>query len=129
MPTLLRIKNVSKYFPGVKALDNITMDIEKNEIHAICGENGAGKSTLISILGGIYPYGSYEGDIYLKDKKIEFKNPKDAEEAGIAVIHQELTLFEELSIIENIYMGSQKVKGLVIDWNSMYEESQILLKN
>lgn len=128
MPTLLRIKNVSKYFPGVKALDNITMDIEKNEIHAICGENGAGKSTLISILGGIYPYGSYEGDIYLKDKKIEFKNPKDAEEAGIAVIHQELTLFEELSIIENIYMGSQKVKGLVIDWNSMYEESQILLK-
>lgn len=128
MPTLLRIKNVSKYFPGVKALDNITMDIEKNEIHAICGENGAGKSTLISILGGIYPYGSYEGDIYLKDKKIEFKNPKDAEEAGIAVIHQELTLFEELSIIENIYMGSQKVKGLVINWNSMYEESQILLK-
>jgi ABC-type sugar transport system, ATPase component len=60
---------------------------------------------------------------------LNFKNPKDAEEAGIAVIHQELTLFEELSIIENIYMGSQKVKGLVIDWNSMYEESQILLKN
>lgn len=128
MPTLLRIKNVSKNFPGVKALDNITMDIEKNEIHAICGENGAGKSTLISILGGIYPYGSYEGEIYLNDKKIEFKNPKDAEEAGVAVIHQELTLFEELNIIENIYMGSQKVKGLVIDWNSMYEESQLLLK-
>lgn len=128
MAVLLEIKNVSKTFPGVKALENVSLEINKNEIHAICGENGAGKSTLINILGGIYPYGTYEGEIFLDGKKVEFKNPKDAEKAGISVIHQELTLFEELNIVENIFMGSQKVKGASIDWESMYKETKEWLK-
>ncbi|PNR93891.1 sugar ABC transporter ATP-binding protein [Petrotoga sp. 9PWA.NaAc.5.4] len=128
MAVLLEIKNVSKTFPGVRALENVGLEINKNEIHAICGENGAGKSTLINILGGIYPYGTYEGEIFLDGKKVEFKNPKDAEKAGISVIHQELTLFEELNIVENIFMGSQKVKGISIDWEYMYKEAKEWLK-
>jgi len=79
MATLLELKNISKEFPGVKALENINLKIEENTIHALCGENGAGKSTLISILGGIYPLGTYEGEIYLEGERVKFRNPKEAE--------------------------------------------------
>jgi len=128
MAALLELKNISKEFPGVKALENINIKIEENTIHAICGENGAGKSTLISILGGIYPLGTYEGEIYLHGEKVKFKNPKEAEEAGIAVVHQELSLFDELNIVENIFIGKAIVKGVSIDWNEMIKEAQEWLK-
>ncbi|HBT51492.1 D-ribose transporter ATP-binding protein [Petrotoga sp. HKA.pet.4.5] len=128
MATLLELKNISKEFPGVKALENINLKIEENTIHAICGENGAGKSTLISILGGIYPVGTYEGEIYLHGEKMKFRNPKEAEEAGIAVVHQELSLFDELNIVENIFMGKAIVKGVSIDWNAMIKEAKEWLK-
>lgn len=128
MATLLELKNISKEFPGVKALENINLKIEENTIHALCGENGAGKSTLISILGGIYPLGTYEGEIYLHGERVKFRNPKEAEEAGIAVVHQELSLFDELNIVENIFMGKAIVKGVSIDWNEMIKETQKWLK-
>ncbi len=128
MATLLELKNISKEFPGVKALENINLKIEENTIHALCGENGAGKSTLISILGGIYPLGTYEGEIYLHGERVKFRNPKEAEEAGIAVVHQELSLFDELNIVENIFMGKAIVKGVSIDWNEMIQETQKWLK-
>lgn len=128
MATLLELKNISKEFPGVKALENINLKIEENTIHALCGENGAGKSTLISILGGIYPLGTYEGEIYLHGERVKFRNPKEAEEAGIAVVHQELSLFDELNIVENIFMGKAIVKGVSIDWNEMIKETQEWLK-
>jgi D-xylose transport system ATP-binding protein len=124
MSTILELKGISKEFPGVKALQNINLEIKENEIHAICGENGAGKSTLISILGGIYPKGSYEGEIYLKGEKIEFNNPKEAEEKGISIVHQELSLFEELNIVENIFIGIPIVKGISLDWNEMIKKTQ-----
>jgi len=128
MATLLELKNISKEFPGVKALEDINLKIEENTIHALCGENGAGKSTLISILGGIYPLGTYEGEIYLRGERVKFRNPKEAEEAGIAVVHQELSLFDELNIVENIFMGEAIVKGVSIDWNEMIKETQEWLK-
>lgn len=128
MATLLELKNISKEFPGVKALENINLKIEENTIHALCGENGAGKSTLISILGGIYPVGTYEGEIYLHGERVKFRNPKEAEEAGIAVVHQELSLFDELNIVENIFMGKAIVKGVSIDWNEMIKETKEWLK-
>jgi len=128
MATLLELKNISKEFPGVKALENINLKIEENTIHALCGENGAGKSTLISILGGIYPLGTYEGEIYLEGERVKFRNPKEAEEAGIAVVHQELSLFDELNIVENIFMGKAIVKGVSIDWNEMIKEAKEWLK-
>ncbi|PNR89425.1 xylose ABC transporter ATP-binding protein [Petrotoga sp. 9T1HF07.CasAA.8.2] len=128
MAALLELKNISKEFPGVKALENINLKIEENTIHAICGENGAGKSTLISILGGIYPLGTYEGEIYLHGERVKFRNPKEAEEAGIAVVHQELSLFDELNIVENIFMGKAIVRGVSIDWNEMIKEAKEWLK-
>ncbi|KUK82679.1 MAG: ABC transporter related [Petrotoga mobilis] len=128
MAALLELKNISKEFPGVKALENINLKIEENTIHAICGENGAGKSTLISILGGIYPLGTYEGEIYLHGERVKFRNPKEAEEAGIAVVHQELSLFDELNIVENIFMGTAIVRGISINWNEMIKEAKEWLK-
>ena len=114
--TLLEMKNIDKEFPGVKALDNVNLKVKKNTIHAIVGENGAGKSTLMNILSGVYPSGSYSGQVIFEDKLCEFKNIKDSESKGIVIIHQELALVPTLSIMENMFLGNERVENGVIDW-------------
>ena len=122
---ILQVKGICKEFPGVKALDDVTFNIKKGTIHALVGENGAGKSTLIKILAGIYQV--YSGDIILDGETVKFASPSAAQQAGISVVHQELKLAEELSIAENIFLGSpiRKSKGIV-DWGKMNEEAQKL---
>jgi len=120
---LLETKNIIKDFPGVRALDKVSFQVKKNQIHALCGENGAGKSTLIKVLSGVYPAGSYEGQIFLKGEEKKFENIHQAEENGIAVIHQELTLFEEMNVAENIFMGNEISHNGYIDWNEMYDQT------
>ncbi|MGI6169451.1 MAG: multiple monosaccharide ABC transporter ATP-binding protein [Christensenellales bacterium] len=112
---ILEMKNITKTFPGVKALDNVNFKVRKGEIHALCGENGAGKSTLMKILSGVYPCGEYEGEIIYRDKPVAFRKIKDSEELGIAIIHQELALIPYLSIAENIFLGNEISKNGVID--------------
>lgn len=123
MNNILETKKIIKDFPGVRALNNVSVDIRENEIHAICGENGAGKSTLINILSGVHPYGTYSGKILMNGDEMKFHSIKDAENSGIAVIHQELTLFEELNITENIFMNHQRTKGISINWDYMNKET------
>src|SRR5688572_17221170 len=102
---MLVVENISKRFAGVPALDNINLEIHAGEVTAIIGENGAGKSTLMKILSGVYP--DYEGKILFKGKEVRFNNPKQAQEQGIAIIHQELNLIPQLSITENIFLGRE----------------------
>ncbi len=125
---ILETNSITKDFPGVRALDKVNIKLRRNTILGLCGENGAGKSTLIKVLSGIYPYGTYQGDIILSGKKQKFMSVNDAEEMGIAVIHQELTLFNELSVAENIFMGHEIRNKGVIDWNAMYSKSYKWLK-
>lgn len=127
-PFILQMQGITKVFPGVKALDNVNLNVHRATIHAICGENGAGKSTLMKVLSGVYPYGEYEGNIILDGKKMAFKNIKESENAGIVIIHQELTMIPELSITENIFMGNEIVKRGLIDWNEARRRTGELLK-
>lgn len=120
---LLEMRNITKTFPGVKALDNVNLKVEKGEIHALVGENGAGKSTLMNVLSGIYPHGSYEGDIIYEGETCKFHKIKDSEEKGIVIIHQELALVPEMTIGENMYLGNEQGKKLAIDWNRTYGEA------
>ena len=115
-PTILEMRGITKEFPGVKALDNVTLTVKAGEIHAICGENGAGKSTLMKVLSGVYPYGSYTGDIIYGGAEVRFSNIRQSESAGIVIIHQELALIPLLSITENIFLGNEPTKRGVIDW-------------
>lgn len=124
---ILEIKNVSKEFPGVKALNNINFKVKRGEIHALCGENGAGKSTLIKILSGIYPYGTYTGEIILDNEVQQFRNISDAEDKGIVCIHQELALVQELSVQENIFLGNEPNQMGIIKWDEMYNKTKMLL--
>ncbi|MFN8673707.1 MAG: sugar ABC transporter ATP-binding protein [Candidatus Sericytochromatia bacterium] len=126
--TLLKAHNIIKEFPGVKALNEVSFTLEKGEVHSLCGENGAGKSTLIKVLSGIHPYGSYQGFLELNGKKAEFKNIAYSEKAGIAVIYQELALVDELTVAENIFLGAEPKKGLWVDWNKLYSESNKLME-
>ena len=114
-PFILQMRNITKTFPGVKALDNVNLQVEEGEIHALVGENGAGKSTLMNVLSGIYPYGSYEGDIIYQGEVCQFKVIKDSEAKGIVIIHQELALVPYLSIGENMYLGNERGKKFHID--------------
>lgn len=125
---LLEMKNITKTFPGVKALDNVNLKIEEGKIHALVGENGAGKSTLMNVLSGIYPYGSYEGDIIYDGQICKFAKIKDSEEKGIVIIHQELALIPYMSIGENMFLGNERGKKSAIDWNETYGKSDDLLK-
>ena len=125
---LLEMKNITKTFPGVKALDNVNLKVEEGEIHALVGENGAGKSTLMNVLSGIYPHGTYEGDIVYDGKVCQFSNIKDSEKLGIVIIHQELALVPEMTIGENMYLGNERGHKLAIDWNTTYAEADKYLK-
>jgi putative multiple sugar transport system ATP-binding protein len=120
---LLEMKNITKIFPGVKALDNVNLKVEEGEIHALVGENGAGKSTLMNVLSGIYPYGSYEGDILFDGSICQFINIKDSESKGIVIIHQELALVPYMSIGENMFLGNERGKAFAINWNETLGEA------
>ena len=114
---LLEMKNITKTFPGVKALDNVNLQVEEGEIHALVGENGAGKSTLMNVLSGIYPYGSYEGDIIYDSETCKFNDIKDSEAKGIVIIHQELVLIPYMTIAENMFLGNERGSKFKINWN------------
>ena len=126
-PTILEMNSITKEFPGVKALDNVSLSVRAGEIHAICGENGAGKSTLMKVLSGVYPYGSYSGDIVYQGKEVQFKDIRSSEAAGIVIIHQELALIPELSITENIFLGNEPGRRGVIDWSEAHLRAVDLL--
>lgn len=125
---LLEMKNITKTFPGVKALNNVNLTVEEGEIHALVGENGAGKSTLMNVLSGIYPFGSYEGDIIYNGEICKFKGIKDSERQGIVIIHQELALVPYLTIAENMFLGNENGKKFAIDWDKTYARADELLK-
>src|ERR1700749_2264719 len=116
---LLAARSITKRFPGVTALRDVSFDLRAGEIHALCGENGAGKSTLIKLLSGIHPHGSYEGELVVDGKVATFHSISDAEAAGIAVITQEFALVDELSVAENIFLGRAPRKGVRVDWLEM----------
>src|SRR6267143_3329171 len=126
---LLEMKGITKEFPGVRALEDVTVQFRKGEIHALVGENGAGKSTLMKILSGFYPYGTYDGDIVLDGKVQKFNRIRDSEHAGIAIIYQELALVKHMTIAENLFLGGElcKAKG-VIDWNETFHRTEKTLK-
>jgi len=125
---LLEMMNITKEFPGVKALDQVNLKVEKGEIHAIVGENGAGKSTLMKVLSGVYRTGNYQGEIRINGKLQAYNNVKDSEAAGIAIIYQELALVKQMSIAENIFLGSERMKKGLIDWNKTVNEAKLVLK-
>ncbi len=127
MPALLETRALTKRFPGVTALRDVSFDLRPGEIHALCGENGAGKSTLIKLLSGLHPHGSYEGELRLDDRPAQFRSIADAQRAGIAVIYQELALVPELSIAENLFLGSEPRRGLLIDWEKLYTDARAVL--
>jgi putative multiple sugar transport system ATP-binding protein len=125
---ILEMRSITKTFPGVKALENVNLDVRRGEIHAICGENGAGKSTLMKVLSGVYPTGSYDGEIIYDGKPVHFGGIRDSEHVGIVIIHQELALVPYLSIAENIFLGNErKGRGGLIDWNLANAEAAKLL--
>lgn len=124
---ILEMRSITKTFPGVKALDNVTLSVQRGEIHAICGENGAGKSTLMKVLSGVYPHGTYDGEIHFDGKLCEFGSINDSEERGIVIIHQELALVPYLSVAENIFLGNEQKTGGLIDWHKTNAEAAKLL--
>ncbi|PVU82313.1 ABC transporter ATP-binding protein [Cellulomonas sp. WB94] len=117
-PTILEMRAITKEFPGVKALADVSLTVKANEIHAICGENGAGKSTLMKVLSGVYPYGTYTGEIVFQGEVVRFKDINASEHAGIVIIHQELALIPGLSITENIFLGNEPAERGVINWKT-----------
>ncbi|CAL8975320.1 Xylose import ATP-binding protein XylG [Propionicimonas sp. T2.31MG-18] len=125
--TILSMRNITKEFPGVKALADVNLEVARGEIHSICGENGAGKSTLMKVLSGVYPFGTYEGDIVFDGKEVRFRTIRESEDAGIAIIHQELALIPELTITENMFLGNEQARGGVIDWNEANARARALL--
>lgn len=125
--TILEMNNITKEFPGVKALEDVTFEVETGEIHALIGENGAGKSTLMKVLSGVHPHGTYTGDIIYNEQACEFKDINDSEEQGIVIIHQELALIPELSIAENIFLGNERSKNGIINWNDTILQTRELL--
>ena len=125
---ILEMKTITKEFPGVKALDDVTFSVRKGEIHCLVGENGAGKSTLMKVLSGVHPYGSYTGEIIIEGELQNFGNIRESENAGIAIIYQELALIPELSVYENIFLGNEVTNGMVIDSNESISQAVEILK-
>ena len=126
--TILEMRNITKTFPGVKALDNVSFSVQQGEIHALVGENGAGKSTLMNVLSGVHPYGTYTGDIHFKGQECQFRDITQSEKLGLVIIHQELALIPFLSIAENLFLGNECEKNGIIDWNETISRTQELLK-
>src|SRR5690242_19979747 len=125
---ILEMRSITKTFPGVKALQDVSLSVERGEIHAICGENGAGKSTLMKVLSGVYPAGTYDGDIVFDGETMSFHNLRDSEAKGIVIIHQELALSPYLSIAENIFLNNEVTGRFgLIDWNKANQEAKTLL--
>ena len=124
---LLEMKNITKEFPGVKALSDVSLTVEEGEIHALCGENGAGKSTLMNVLSGIYGYGTYSGDIVYDGEVCKFQKIRDSEERGIVIIHQELALVPLLSIAENMFLGNERGNKAKINWDETFHKADELL--
>jgi len=124
---ILEMRNITKTFPGVVALRDVSFSVEEGEIHALCGENGAGKSTLMKVLSGVYPHGTYDGEIYYNGELKTFSSIRDTEEEGIIIIHQELALIPMLSIAENIFLGNEVAKGGVINWAEATRRTSELL--
>ncbi len=125
---ILEMKHITKEFPGVKALDDVSFTVETKNIHCLVGENGAGKSTLMKVLSGVHPYGSYDGDVYLDGEIQTYKNTHDSEGAGIAVIYQELALVPEMTVYENVFLGHEIRKGLQVDINETIKKTVAVLK-
>ncbi|MCC7307153.1 MAG: ATP-binding cassette domain-containing protein, partial [Acidobacteria bacterium] len=117
--SLLEMRTIVKEFPGVRALDGVSFTLEAGEFHSLVGENGAGKSTLMKVLSGVYPAGTYEGEILINDRPQQFRNVRDSENAGVAIIFQELSLVKELTVGENIFLGQAPSKLGVIDWSAL----------
>jgi D-xylose transport system ATP-binding protein len=127
MPALLEARGITKRFPGVVALRDVSFDLRPGEIHALCGENGAGKSTLIKLLSGLHPFGSYEGELFFDGAPAQFGSIADAQRTGLAVIYQELALVGELTVGENLFLGDEPRRGVLIDWDRVWRESRALL--
>ncbi|WP_290872241.1 multiple monosaccharide ABC transporter ATP-binding protein [Aquabacterium sp.] len=128
MENILEMRSIQKSFGHVKALSNVSMTVRRGEIHAVCGENGAGKSTLMKILSGVYPHGSYQGEVHYDGSVRAFASIQDSEAAGIIIIHQELALVPMLSITENLFLGGEKARYGVIDWESSHKAAQSVLR-
>ncbi len=124
---ILRMNGITKVFPGVAALQDVTLTVRRGEIHAICGENGAGKSTLMKVLSGVYPHGTYDGEIFFDGEECRFGSIRDSERQGIVIIHQELALCPQLSIAENIFLGNERARRGLIDWNRTNFQAAALL--
>ncbi|MEA2174130.1 MAG: D-xylose transport system ATP-binding protein [Blastocatellia bacterium] len=124
---LLEMREITKTFPGVRALDGVTFDLHAGEIHALVGENGAGKSTLMKVLGGVYPHGSYGGEILIEGRVQRFANIGQAAAAGVAVVYQELALIKDMTVGENIFLGREPNRFGVVLWDEMYGEARRLL--
>ena len=125
---ILEMQDITKRFPGVCALDHVNLRVKKNQIHALVGENGAGKSTLMNVLSGVWPFGTYEGKILFDGEECRFRDISDSEKKGIAIIHQELALIPELSIAENIFLGNERARRGVVDWNRTVKEAKKALE-
>src|SRR5580692_11524872 len=124
----LKMEHIVKDFSGIRALDNVNFEARSGELLALMGENGAGKSTLMKVLGGVWPYPSYQGDIFIKGERRRFGSPREAMDAGIAIIHQELNLIAELTVAENIFLDRQPTNGLgAIDWHRLNTDTRTLL--
>ena len=128
MTPILEMRSITKEFPGVKALDGVTLDLFAGEFHSLVGENGAGKSTLMKVLSGVYPFGTYSGDIVVEGGVKQFKTVRDAENAGIAIIFQELSLVKELTVAENIFLGREPSRFGIINWTELYQKAAKLLR-
>jgi len=125
---LLEMRNITKTFPGVKALDDVNLLVKQREIHALVGENGAGKSTLVKVLSGVYPHGTYDGEIIFEGNSCAFTDIKQSEKTGIVIIHQELALSPYLSIAENIFLGDERARYNVINWNKTRDDALIYMR-
>ncbi|MGA4942532.1 multiple monosaccharide ABC transporter ATP-binding protein [Streptomyces cinereoruber] len=122
------MRSIVKAFPGVRALSEVTLSVERGEVHALCGENGAGKSTLMKVLSGVHPHGTYEGEILFDGEPCRFKDIRASEQRGIVIIHQELALVPHLSIAENVFLGNEPSRRGVIDWREVLRRASELLQ-